>query len=568
MAGRVNSGLSGDLDGFQRPRRSARGRVPRIDDNFVPTYESPRRTRGRNPRNGGSAPRAMPSATGAVRRGNQGSQQAQYSRFLQGIRQPARHHTSSESDEENDGYESSDTVENLEGRVIDLTNATSKSLADLDFMVKLVFSVLPEDIIMQLQAFARTSDKRNLIEDVLDDRVQLNLNNALSRPGDLRSASGGTRVTQSARPTTMPAAAAPATLATAAAPASSSTTTTTVAMPTRMPTGVVESGTIGNIPGRQQSDVQPGRHQPTTSRPSIPQSTTNTRNISQGNRDAFLREEQRKRNIVIKGLQEDLDDGDQGGIDRMLKSMDLGYLAGRNSFAKRIGRGDNDRPRLLVVTFRDERDVDDIISAKWKLFGTHSNSRHGNFSDVFVDPDHTRDERHRLYQEREERRAARALRESLDRDNGGGGSMPAPNRDRETVAPAPNNRDIEQLIDQARHTENQQDANGSEAGTGAIPDASVENDIVNNNEAETASNTSGNMEEGAGNVNLSENTGNQNGEENGDAQTIVAEQTTWVDSVRATPRRALSVVSRVITAVTGTPTTQGNETGEGETTED
>ena len=146
--------------------------------------------------------------------------------------------------------------------------------------------------------------------------------------------------------------------------------------------------------------------------------------------------------------------------------------------------------------------------------------------------------------------------------------MPTPNRDRETVAPAPNNRDIEQLIDQARHTENQQDANGSGAGTGAIPDASVENGNVNNNEAETASNTSGNMEEGAGNVNLSENTGNQNGEENGDAQTTVAEQTTWVDSVRATPRRALSVVSRVITAVTGTPTTQGNETGEGETTED
>ena len=564
MAGRVNSGLSGDLDGFQRPRRSARGRVPRIDDNFVPTYESPRRTRGRNPRNGGSAPRAMPSATGAVRRGNQGSQQAQYSRFLQGIRQPARHHTSSESDEENDGYESSDTVENLEGRVIDLTNATSKSLADLDFMVKLVFSVLPEDIIMQLQAFARTSDKRNLIEDVLDDRVQLNLNNALSRSEDLRSASGGTRVTQSARPTTMPAAAAPATLATAAAPASSSTTTTTVAMPTRTPTGVVESGTIGNIPGRQQSDVQPGRHQPTTSRPNVPQSTVNTRNINQGDRDAFLREEQRKRNIVIKGLKEDLDDGDQGGIDRMLKSMDLGYLAGRNSFAKRIGRGDNDRPRLLVVTFRDERDVDDIISAKWKLFGTHRNSRHGNFSDVFVDPDHNRDERQRLYQEREERRAARALRESLDRDNRGGGSTLTPDRDRVTVAPAPNNRDIEQLIDQARHTENQQDANGS--GAGAIPDASDDN--VNNNEAETASNTSGNMEEGAGNVNLSENTGNQNGEENGDAQTIVAEQTTWVDSVRATPRRALSVVSRVITAVTGTPTTQGNETVEGETTED
>ena len=567
MAGRGNSGLSGDLDGFQRPRRSARGRVPRIDDNFVPTYESPRRTRGRNPRNGGSAPRAMPSATGAVRRGNQGSQQAQYSRFLQGIRQPARHHTSSESDEENDGYESSDTVENLEGRVIDLTNATSKSLADLDFMVKLVFSVLPEDIIMQLKAFARTSDKRNLIEDVLDDRVQLNLNNALSRSEDLRSASGGTRVTQAARPTTMPAAAAPATLATAAAPASSSTTTTTVAMPTRTQTGVVESGTIGNIPGRQQSDVQPGRHQPTTSRPSIPQSTTNTRNISQGNRDAFLREEQRKRNIVIKGLQEDLDDGDQGGIDRMLKSMDLGYLAGRNSFAKRIGRGDNDRPRLLVVTFRDERDVDDIISAKWKLFGTYRNSRYGNFSDVFVDPDHTRDERHRLYQEREERRAARALRESLDRDNRGGGSMPTPDRDRETAAPAPNNRDIEQLIDQARHTENQQDANGSGAVTEAIPDASVENGIVNNNEAETASNTSGNMEE-AGNVNLSGNTGNQNGGENGDAQTRVVEQTTWVDSVLGTPRRALGVVSRVITAVTGTPTTQGNETVEGETTED
>ena len=63
-------------------------------------------------------------------------------------------------------------------------------------------------------------------------------------------------------------------------------------------------------------------------------------------------------------------------------------------------------------------------------------------------------------------------------------------------------------------------------------------------------------------------TGNRNGGENGDAQTKVAEQTTWVDSVLGTPRRALGVVSRVITAVTGTPTTQGNGTGEGETTED
>ena len=45
MANRVKSGKSGDLNGFQQPRRSGRPRKPRADDNYVPFSESPPKTR-------------------------------------------------------------------------------------------------------------------------------------------------------------------------------------------------------------------------------------------------------------------------------------------------------------------------------------------------------------------------------------------------------------------------------------------------------------------------------------------------------------------------------------------
>ena len=60
----------------------------------------------------------------------------------------------SDSDEENDfsdGYESTDTIDNLEEKVYELSRENAKNRTDLDFFIKLIFSVLPRDAIQKLR---------------------------------------------------------------------------------------------------------------------------------------------------------------------------------------------------------------------------------------------------------------------------------------------------------------------------------------------------------------------------------------------------------------------------------
>ena len=59
----------------------------------------------------------------------------------------------SDSDEENDfsdGYDSTDTIDNLE-KVYKLSRENSKNRTDLDFFIKLIFSVLPSDAIQKIK---------------------------------------------------------------------------------------------------------------------------------------------------------------------------------------------------------------------------------------------------------------------------------------------------------------------------------------------------------------------------------------------------------------------------------
>ena len=93
MASRVKSGKSGDLDGYQVPRRSGRGRKPKASDNFVYLIESPRKTRGKN------AGRTHPKPTGS-----------RHNEQVQRNRDNIRHQATIESDAdyecESDEYES------------------------------------------------------------------------------------------------------------------------------------------------------------------------------------------------------------------------------------------------------------------------------------------------------------------------------------------------------------------------------------------------------------------------------------------------------------------------------
>ena len=102
MAGRVNSGLSGGLGGFQGLRRSGRTRKPKVDNSFISFITTPRSSRGKNAGKGPGP--AGTSSTGAPRR-QQGARN----------RTSVRHSSSSESDDdsEQDGDDENDNSEKI-----------------------------------------------------------------------------------------------------------------------------------------------------------------------------------------------------------------------------------------------------------------------------------------------------------------------------------------------------------------------------------------------------------------------------------------------------------------------
>ena len=188
MAGKSKSGASGGLSGFQVPRRSVRARKPRVYDNFVPNFESPSRTRGMVARNGSrpsTGDRPRPLATGARQR-DQGQRD----------RVSTRHYDVSESESDDDYSEEedgSDTLENLEELFDDLSRATREGMADLELIIKIILSVMPDETIRKISTYARTSDKKDSIEYFLRDLIRFNNENTNNRglsPGSVNAAAG------------------------------------------------------------------------------------------------------------------------------------------------------------------------------------------------------------------------------------------------------------------------------------------------------------------------------------------------------------------------------------------
>ena len=94
----------------------------------------------------------------------------------------ARHYVSSETDqdysEENEG---SDTLDNLEDSVDELSQATREGMAGLEFIISIIFSVMPEEAFRKVGTYARTSDKKDLIEYFLSDLIRFNNGNTNNR---------------------------------------------------------------------------------------------------------------------------------------------------------------------------------------------------------------------------------------------------------------------------------------------------------------------------------------------------------------------------------------------------
>ena len=415
MATGSNSGMVGNQDGFQFPRRSKRGRKPKATDNFVPSVVIPRRTkaslRGRQEPSG-NAPRPS-GATGRQRQ------------QVQSNRRSPRHHVSSESDDDDyysDGCDSTDTIENLEDQVEVLTSTTKESLTEMEFIIKLIFHALPRESIMKLRTYALTSNQRSTIEHYLEDIVGVDSANTLNREGSVGSTNANGQASEAVtRPRPGAGPREEAGTRAAAATTAAASAADAVAMGTDDASARERSGRERSTQEQQQ---QPSADVPQQQR----RQQADVRGRNGGNSADLtnnLREQEemmrRRKNIVVKGLREDLDDGDQGGVHRMLDVLGLGYLKGRDLHARRVGRSSDDKPRILIVTFENEQDVEEILRDKLKLFSTY-NSPHGNFRDVFIDPDLSREERQRQFRER---RVNRFFNDS-DRRDGDGSIHPPP----------------------------------------------------------------------------------------------------------------------------------------------
>ena len=144
MASRAISGFSGDLDGAWGPRRSKRIPKPKIYKDHV-TFDSPRHgSRGKD------------SGTSSVPRGNRHGFSYDQRRAPPPSRSGNRgHSSSSESDDEYDYVSEYDqeSFEILDDRVKELSRFARTSLEEHDYLIKLIFSALPEETIQGCQTF-------------------------------------------------------------------------------------------------------------------------------------------------------------------------------------------------------------------------------------------------------------------------------------------------------------------------------------------------------------------------------------------------------------------------------
>ena len=405
MASGLRSGANRELDGFQVPRKSNRGRKPKTDDiyfQFNTPSPRPRGLKNAGTKNGPRVQQARPISVRPKQRkhGNRGQTM------------PIQSESSDTESNFSDDYSTSDTLDNLEERVHDLTRATGERMSDLEFLVKLIFNALPQETVQNLRNYARTSEKRGTIEDFLSDMTGLDNANTQSRGTihessnsglgyvGLRGAGGPGRGTGGPGAAAAAAASGPISLPPPSVRRVGDEETARAAQPVTRAPRTPPLSAVPDARGGNQLDAN---------------RRTDALRDEQALRDmqmqAMLREgrlrEERKKNIVVKGLREDLPDGDEGAVSRMLHAMDLGHLKSRDCGARRVGRGSSSRPRLLIVSFQHERYAKQILMDKIKLLWTRENNMYGNFSDVFIDPDMTREERQAEFANRRDERMAR-----------------------------------------------------------------------------------------------------------------------------------------------------------------
>ena len=137
--------------------------------------------------------------------------------------------------------------------------------------------------------------------------------------------------------------------------------------------------------------------------------TSTIENIPQGIGQETLERERRKCNVVVHNLPESQTESSKARLDEDIRNVmdiikDELHIYARVVSAFRVGQRQRDRPRLLIVKFETEASKWDVVRYARHLQHSHK------WSNIYINPDLTKDER----------QAGKQLRQELDqrRKNG------------------------------------------------------------------------------------------------------------------------------------------------------
>ena len=128
-------------------------------------------------------------------------------------------------------------------------------------------------------------------------------------------------------------------------------------------------------------------------------------NSNTENEERHTVELNRKKNLIISNVPEDLDGGDREGIEIVLENIGCEGLFPQIENFTRLGEPREDSSRLIRVVMKREEDVVTVLANKDRLKDSKSPL-------VYINKDLSRSERARAYRNRERRRSTAA--ESLE----------------------------------------------------------------------------------------------------------------------------------------------------------
>ena len=182
-------------------------------------------------------------------------------------------------------------------------------------------------------------------------------------------------------------------------------------------TAAKQGNNQGNTPARRETQTADRNNN--NNRTSAPQGLAHARNSTNehtnsryGNSEPSIIE--RKRNLIISEIPEELESGDKGGVELLLKEMGLSDLIQDIINCTRLGIPNENRMRLLKVEMRNEEVANKILEKKGILNEFHE------YATVYINEDLCKADRVKAYHARLNRRNTASESLNIQRNRRGG----------------------------------------------------------------------------------------------------------------------------------------------------